>query len=72
MGFVTSLNGCVEFMISLACLMPENILIINLGESVGSRCLAIIWAEEKYVCEKKNEVCGEWVISRTLEPEVED
>lgn len=34
--------------------------LMNLGQSVGVRWLAIIW--EKQECEKRNEICGEQVI----------
>lgn len=45
---------------------------MNLRESVGGGCLAIIWTEEKEECTKRDEVCGERIISREQELEGED
>jgi hypothetical protein len=54
MGFNWDCRICPE------CLMSEDIWIVNeLGESVGVGCLAIVWAEAKQECEKRDEIGGE-------------
>lgn len=52
--------------------------LMNLGEPVGSGCVATIWAEEKQECEKRDEVSlgmvssWKWMILREQGPDGED
>ena len=52
--------------------MSENVYTINLRESGDIECLAIIFAEEKQECEKRDEMSEGQVVTREQELKVED
>ena len=61
-----------EYRKLLECLMSENVYTINLRESGDIECLAIIFAEEKQECEKRDEMSEGQVVTREQELKVED